>query len=77
MGEFEYFISVERAVKISSNHPPNLDVENVSLTNILNRTLAKSVSSLITDPPFDNSSMDGFAVIYSDTINITPLNPLI
>ena len=77
MGEFEYFITVERADKISTNHPPNLDVENVSLTNILNRTLAKSVSSLITDPPFDNSSMDGFAVIYSDTINITPLNPLI
>ena len=76
MNEYEYFVSVERAVEIASNHPPHLNIENVKITNCLNRVITKNIPSLVTDPPFDNSSMDGYAVIHSDTINASLEQPI-
>ena len=34
----------------------------------MGRIVASDVNSKVNDPGFDNSSMDGFAVIYSDTL---------
>ena len=56
-----YFISVEEALTLCNNTPPMLRVEHVSLDDAHNRVLATTVVSLVNDPPFDNSSMDGFA----------------
>ena len=56
-----YFISVEEALTLCNNTPPMLRVEHVSLDDAHNRVLATTVVSTVNDPPFDNSSMDGFA----------------
>ena len=76
MSEFEYFVSVERAIEIASNHPPPLNIENIKIQNLSNRVISQDIPSLITDPPFDNSSMDGYAVKHSDTINASSNNPV-
>jgi len=77
MYEFEYFVSVERAIQIAANYPPPLNIENIKIENCLNRIITTNIPSLVTDPPFDNSSMDGYAVVHSDTINASPNQPVI
>ena len=44
-------------------------VERVDLDNCHNRILAVDLPSLVDDPPFDNSAMDGFAMRHEDTLN--------
>lgn len=66
---YPYFISLDDAVSICNQHPIALDTERVPISNVLNRIVASNVVAKVDDPGFDNSSMDGFAVIYSDTIN--------
>jgi molybdopterin molybdotransferase len=60
---------------ITDFHP--LDVEQVALDHALMRVLARAVVAPYDFPLFDNSSMDGFAVISSDTISASPENPAI
>lgn len=61
MSETPYFIQLDEARALCSKTPPALAVEHVSLDNAHQRTLAADLQSLVNDPPFDNSSMDGFA----------------
>ena len=50
-------------------HP--LDVERVPLRDALGRVLAEDVVSQIEHPPWDNSSMDGYAVRAADVASAT------
>ena len=79
-------ISLEKALSICREKPLNLPIEFIPLANTLNRTLAEDLISLVDDPAFDNSAMDGWAVRSNDKtrteIGITgagdepnPLNP--
>ena len=43
--------------------------EILPLDKCLGRILSSAVKAYVNDPPFDNSSMDGFAVIYNDTLS--------
>ena len=61
MSEVPYFISVDEAREICFRTPPSLTVEEVPLDASHGRVLATDLPSLVNDPPFDNSSMDGFA----------------
>ena len=61
MTEIPYFITVEEAREICNQTPPALTFEEVGLDESHGRVLAKDLPSLVNDPPFDNSSMDGFA----------------
>ena len=61
MSETPYFIQLDEARALCRKTPPPLTVENVTLDNAHQRTLAVDLKSLVNDPPFDNSSMDGFA----------------
>ena len=46
---------------------PKISQEIVSLDEASNRILSEDLQSLVDDPPFDNSAMDGFAVRYEDS----------
>ena len=62
-----YFIDLEEARVISNQFLPKISQEIVSLDEASNRILSEDLQSLVDDPPFDNSAMDGFAVRYEDS----------
>ena len=69
MAEVPYFISLEEALLITKNVGLDIESEVVNLDNAHGRILAQGLSAKVDDPPFDNSAMDGYAVLHSDTIN--------
>lgn len=62
------FISLEEALDILNKKVNNLDIEEVTLFNGLNKVLAKDVYTKINNPPFNKSAMDGYALISKDAI---------
>lgn len=69
MAEVPYFISLEEALIITKSVGLNTESEVVDLDNAHGRILALGLSAKVDDPPFDNSAMDGYAVLHSDTTN--------
>ena len=67
--ETPYFIPINEAVEISKTRKINVPTETISIDKAHRRILSKSLQSLTNDPPFDNSAMDGFAAIHSETKN--------
>ena len=63
-------VSLERALELALHYPLSKQTETLLLEASRDRTLAKQLSSKVDDPRFDNSAMDGFAVITSDCVNI-------
>ena len=68
MGETPYFVELDEALEICRRTTIQTVVERVDLDNCYNRILAVDLPSLVDDPPFDNSAMDGFAMRYEDTL---------
>lgn len=66
----------ERVVKLASEPRFKMPVEKVPLLDALGRVAAEDLTSDIDVAPFDNSAMDGFAVIVADLENATPENPV-
>ena len=66
---YPYFISLSEAREVLEEHLGTITSEILPLDKCLGRTLFSSVKAQVNDPPFDNSSMDGFAVIYNDTLS--------
>ena len=66
MGDRPYFISVEEARKICQQSAPVLTTERVHIDDCHGRILAEDLASKVHDPPFDNSSMDGFACRFDE-----------
>lgn len=62
------FISLEEAIEILDSNVKIMEVEEVQLIDSIDRVLAEDVFSTINNPPFNKSAMDGYAVIYSDTV---------
>ena len=56
-----YFIPVEEAQAIAFKTPPITTTEECGLDHAHGRILSQDLVSKVNDPPFDNSSMDGFA----------------
>ena len=69
MSETPYFVKLEEAIAISCKTTIKTEIETVVLDESHGRILAKDLPSLVDDPAFDNSSMDGFAMRYEDTKN--------
>ena len=67
--ETPYFIPLNEAVEISKTRKIEIHNEKVSIDKAHRRILSKPLKALTNDPPFDNSAMDGFAVIFSETSN--------
>lgn len=70
-------ISVEEALDRVLDRVEPLGRETVPLYDALGRVLADDVVSDIDVNPFDNSSMDGYAVIASDLSEATPDAPVV
>jgi molybdopterin molybdotransferase len=64
-------ISVKDAIEITLNQTSVLDIELVSILEAAGRILAEDVYSDIAMPPFDKSSVDGYALRASD-LKTTP-----
>jgi molybdopterin molybdotransferase len=64
-----YFINLQQAIEICNNTGVQTTVERVGLDDCHGRILATDLPSLVNDPPFDNSAMDGFAMRHEDTTN--------
>jgi molybdopterin molybdotransferase len=61
MNERPYFVTLEEAQHICNQSPIHPKSEVVHLDESHGRILAQDLKSQVNDPPFDNSSMDGFA----------------
>ncbi len=64
----EYFVSLDRALDLAKQVRLELNQTHIILDEAHGHILAEDVLSMVDDPPFDNSSMDGFAVRHADTI---------
>jgi molybdopterin molybdotransferase len=69
-------VSIEEAKKIILSSVSPLSFENVSIMDASNRVLYEDIISDIVLPPFDNSSMDGYAIIADDTRGASKNNPV-
>ena len=56
-----YFVTLDEALALVHEHPMKLGVERVPLDEAHGRHLSEDLPSLVDDPAFDNSAMDGFA----------------
>ena len=66
MNDSRLMISVEDALQRITGAMPKLPSETVGLENALGRFLAEDIVSRRTQPPFDISAMDGYAVRSED-----------
>ena len=62
-------ISVEAAIEIISNLTLNLNFEIVPIENATSRISAQEIFATSFLPKFNNSAMDGYAIIYEDKNN--------
>ena len=59
----EHGVYLDRALELAMRHPLWRSYHNAELDSARNRVLSHSLESLVDDPRFDNSAMDGFAVL--------------
>jgi len=69
-------IPFHEAKSIVEKHLFTLDKEAISLHDAGGRVLAQDIVATFPSPLFNNSAMDGFAVISIDTKSATPENPV-
>jgi len=69
--------TVEEASRLILADIRPLGVEHVSLSDALGRVLAEDVRSPIEHPPWDNSSMDGYAVRAADVAGVSAEHPTV
>ncbi|HNO71282.1 MAG TPA: molybdopterin molybdenumtransferase MoeA, partial [Bacteroidia bacterium] len=62
-------ISVEKAKKLILKNTAALNSAIISLDNSLGSVAAGNIVSPIDLPLFDQSAMDGFAIVFSDYVN--------
>jgi len=72
----EQMIGVEEALSFILSHFEPLEPETVYILDALGRVLAEAILSDVAIPPFDNSSMDGYAVRAADTAGASPEMPV-
>jgi molybdenum cofactor synthesis domain-containing protein len=68
--------SLARALEIVGEHVTRLDAETVGLAAARGRVLAEELTSPLNLPPFDNSAMDGYAVVAADTTDASATEPV-
>lgn len=68
VSEVPYFVDLQTATDIACATPLHLNTEFVSLDAAHGRVVSEDITSNVNDPPFDNSAMDGFAFLQSDSL---------
>ena len=74
-----YFVEVDEARRIAAEALSGLPLPapvEVALSDAHGRILAADLHSLVDDPPFDNSAMDGFAMRESDVPTVPATLPI-
>jgi molybdopterin molybdotransferase len=71
------WLSVDKAREIILSRVGELDRELVRLSVALGRVLAADVESAVTHPAWDNSAMDGFAVLSRDVARASREKPVV
>ena len=69
-------INVDNAMDIISNIKPTLKFEIIPIEEANNRICAQNIYATSSLPKFDNSAMDGYAIIYEDKNNELENNEL-
>ena len=69
-------ISVESASETILNEITPLGVESVDLVSALGRVIGEDILAARNNPPWDNSAMDGYALVSSDTAAASDANPV-
>ena len=59
-------MSIEKAIQIISDLKLNLNFEILAIENAINRISAQNIFATSFLPKFNNSAMDGYAIIYED-----------
>lgn len=77
MARLADLLSVEEAQERILSRFQTLAPETCDIQGALGRVLAESVASNMSLPPFDNSSMDGFALRASDTVTASAIQPVL
>ena len=62
-------VSIDRALEILSNFPILSNTEVIGLNKAYKRILSEDMNALVDSPPFDNSSIDGWAILITDNPN--------
>lgn len=70
-------ISVEQAIQCMLERTPVLSSEQVTLERALGRSLAQNLYARYSQPPFDRSPLDGYAVRAEDLVGAAPDTPVI
>ena len=60
-------LPLQRTISILNDNVKHLETEEVNLINGTKRVLAEDIYSIIDNPPFNKSAMDGYAIIAEDT----------
>jgi molybdopterin molybdotransferase len=70
------WLDIDAALSIMLREVASLGTETVPLDRTFARTLAQAVVSPIDQPPWDNSAMDGFALLASDVRDASAATPV-
>lgn len=76
MSQSTHMIGVEEALAFILKHFEPLEPETIYILDALDRVLAEDILSDVAIPPFDNSSMDGYAVRAEDIAWAGPETPV-
>src|SRR4030065_209904 len=69
-------ITVENAIETILKEIRPLGLESTDLLSALGRVLGEDIRASRPNPPWDNSAMDGYAVIASDTKGAAEASPV-
>ena len=64
---YPYFVSLNEAISLCQKTSINIGSEIIPISQSINRIVSSDIKAKVNDPGFDNSAMDGFAVVHSDT----------
>lgn len=70
-------ISVEDALALILSQIRETGSERIDITSSLGRVISENIYARRNNPPFDNSAMDGYAVIYDNIKGATKENPTV
>ena len=70
-------VSVEEALQLIYEHAEVVSQELIPIELALGRIVATDITATHNLPPFDNSAMDGYAVIAADTLNASQQSPVL
>ena len=62
-----YFVSLNEAISLCQKTSIDMGSEIIPISQSINRIVSSDIKAKVNDPGFDNSAMDGFAVLHSDT----------